>query len=85
MITQFLVLSRFGLVLWRQKSKFNSSEEIQEIDSSINRFVTDVLLEERDAEKRRYVVGEVRSNFISYLSLRNFAKNLKKIIKYSMK
>ena len=84
MITQFLVLSRFGLVLWRQKSKFNSSEEIQEIDSSINRFVTDVLLEERDAEKRRYVVGEVRRFFISSLSQRNFTKKQTKT-SYSMK
>ena len=66
MITQFLVLSRFGLVLWRQKSSFDeSSQEKEEINTSINKFVTDVLLEERDAEKRRYVVGEVIRRILS--------------------
>ena len=77
MITQFLVLSRFGLVLWRQKSKFENLRDIQEINTSINRFVTDVLLEERDAEKRRYVVGEVRRFFIS-LSLYEISPKIKK-------
>ena len=62
------MLSRFGLVLWRQKSSFESSQEKEEINTSINKFVTDVLLEERDAEKRRYVVGEVIRR-ISSLSL----------------
>ena len=61
MITQFLVLSRFGLVLWRLKSQFDHNEG-SEINASIDKFVTDVLLEERDVEeeKRRYVAGEVR-------------------------
>ena len=62
MITQFLVLSRFGLVLWRLKSQFDHHNEGSEINASIDKFVTDVLLEERDVEeeKRRYVAGEVK-------------------------
>jgi hypothetical protein len=61
MITQFVVVSRFGLVLWRLNKK--KSVEEDEVNSSIDTFITEVLMEERDVEddtrKRRYVHGEV--------------------------